>query len=124
MTPLALYTFAGAVIFLLGLWGIAARAHLLWKILGFNLMGSGVFLILLAAPPRLDPDQADPVTQAMVLTGIVVAAAATAVALGMSLRVVARTGVPYLHEDGSKYPGADVEAQDLGGPPRPGADTR
>ena len=99
MTPLALYAAAGCGLFLMGLWGVAARAHLFWKILGFNLMGSGVFLILLAAPPRLEPDQADPVTQAMVLTGIVVAAAATAVALGMTLRVVARTGVPFLFED-------------------------
>ena len=99
MTPLAMYAAAGCGLFLMGLWGIAARAHLFWKILGFNLMGSGVFLILLAAPPRLEPGQADPVTQAMVLTGIVVAAAATAVALGMALRTVARTGAPFLIED-------------------------
>jgi multicomponent Na+:H+ antiporter subunit C len=99
MSPTTLYSAAGAVLFVLGLWGVLARAHLLWKVLALNLMGSGAFLVLLAAPPRLDPATADPVPQAMVLTGIVVAVAATAVALGMALRVAARTGHPYLDED-------------------------
>jgi multicomponent Na+:H+ antiporter subunit C len=99
MTPLALYTATGAVLFLVGLWGAVARAHLLWKVLAFNIMGSGVFLVLLAAPPRLDPARADPVPQAMVLTGIVVAVAATSVALGIALRVATRTGLPFLEED-------------------------
>jgi multicomponent Na+:H+ antiporter subunit C len=102
VTPLALYTAAGATVFSLGLWGVAARAHLFWKILAFNLMGTGVFLILLAGSPRLEGGEADPVPQAMVLTGIVVAAAATAVALGMALRVAARTGRPFLEEDGAR----------------------
>lgn len=99
MTPLALYTAAGVGLFAAGLWGVVARAHLFWKVLGINIMGGGIFLILLAAPPRLDPLHADPVPQAMVLTGIVVAVAATAVALGMALRVAARTGRPFLDED-------------------------
>jgi multicomponent Na+:H+ antiporter subunit C len=99
MTPLALYAAAGGLLFFLGFWGVAARSHLFWKVLAFNLMGSGIFLILLSASPRVDPARADPVPQAMVLTGIVVAAAATGVALGMALRVVARTGRPFLDED-------------------------
>jgi multicomponent Na+:H+ antiporter subunit C len=105
MIPLSLYTLAGASLFFIGLWGVVARAHLLWKVLGINIMGSGVFLILLSASPRLDPEVADPVPQAMVLTGIVVAVAATAVALGMALRVTARTGAPYLQEEAG--PGKD-----------------
>lgn len=99
MIPLNLYTLLGAVLFFVGFWAIMARAHLFWKVLAFNVMGSGVFLILLAAPPRIDPVRADPVPQAMVLTGIVVAAAATALALGMALRVVARTTDPFLEEE-------------------------
>ena len=102
MTPLSLYVGAGAVLFLVGFWGVVARAHLFWKVLGVNVMGGGAFLVLLAAPPRIDPGQADPVPQAMVLTGIVVAAAATALALGMALRVTARTGSPFLEEDGGE----------------------
>lgn len=99
MTPLDLFAATGVLLFALGFWGVMARAHLLWKVLAVNVMGSGAFLVLLAAPPRVDPGVADPVPQAMVLTGIVVSAAATAVALGMALRVVARSGLPYLEED-------------------------
>lgn len=111
MTPLHLYTAAGAILFFMGLWAVLVRAHLFWKVLAVNLMGGGIFLLLLAASPRLDPTVADPVPQAMVLTGIVVAAAATAVALGMALRVAARTGAPYLPEEGDGGPGeARLEA--------------
>ncbi len=104
MTPLELYTLAGILLFAIGLRGVLLRSHLFWKVLGVNVMGGGIFLLLLAAPPRIDPARADPVPQAMVLTGIVVAAAATAVALGMALRVVARTGSPRLEEE---EPGRD-----------------
>ncbi len=113
MTPLALYTAAGVGLFAVGLWGVVARGHLFWKVLGINVMGGGIFLILLAAPPRLDPAQADPVPQAMVLTGIVVAVAATAVALGMALRVAARTGLPFLEEDAGD-PGSGGGADERG----------
>jgi len=99
VTSLVCYVLAGAALFVTGFWGAVARSHLFWKVLAVNVMSGGVFLILLAAPPRIDPSRADPVPQAMVLTGIVVAAAATAVALGMALRVVARTGVPRLEEE-------------------------
>ncbi len=99
MTPLDLYTLVGAVLFVLGLHAVLTRAHLVWKVLGINVAGGGIFLLLLAAPPRLDPAAADPVPQAMVLTGIVVAVAATAVALGLALRVTVRTGSPFLEED-------------------------
>ncbi|CAN5808788.1 hypothetical protein BH23GEM11_BH23GEM11_02040 [soil metagenome] len=99
MTPLDLYTLAGAALFVLGMHAVMVRAHLVWRVLGFNVAGGGIFLVLLAASPRLDPLVADPVPQAMVLTGIVVAVAATAVALGLVLRVTFRTGSPYLVEE-------------------------
>jgi len=99
VSSLVLFTLAGAGLFAAGVWGVVVRAHLFWKVLGFNVAGSGVFLILIAAPPRLDPSQPDPVPEAMVLTGIVVAVAATAVALGMSLRVAARKGEPFLEDE-------------------------
>ncbi len=99
MTPETLYAVGGGGLFILGLLGTLGRDHLIWKVLGVNFMGSGVFLVLVAAAPRLEADAADPVPQAMVLTGIVVAVSATAVALGMALRVAARTGAPYLPED-------------------------
>ena len=99
MTPFTLYALAGGGIFLLGLLGTLTRAHLFWRILGVNFMGSGIFLILIAGAPRLPDHGADPVPQAMVLTGIVVAVSATALALGIALRVVTRTGAAVLSED-------------------------
>jgi len=99
VTSLDLYAWAGVAIFLLALHAVVTRAHLIWKVLAINLMGTGVFLILLAAPARRDPLVADPLPQGMVLTGIVVAVAATALALGMALRVMARTGSPFLTVD-------------------------
>jgi multicomponent Na+:H+ antiporter subunit C len=99
MTPEVLYIVAGTAVFVTGLAGTLGRAHLFWKVLGVNFMGSGIFLVLLAGAPRVAGQGADPVPQAMVLTGIVVAAAATALALGMALRVMVRSGQPYLAED-------------------------
>lgn len=102
MTPEVLYVVAGAAVFFVGLAGTLGRSHLFWKVLGVNFMGSGVFLLLLAGAPRLPGEGADPVPQAMVLTGIVVAAAATALGLGMALRVAVRLGRPHLTEDFGK----------------------
>ena len=98
MSPAIFYALAGGAVFSLGFLGLLCRTHLFWKVLGVNLMGSGIFLLLVAGAPRLPGGGADPVPQAMVLTGIVVAVSATAVALGMALRVAARTGAPYLSE--------------------------
>ena len=114
MTSELIYLLAGAGVAILGLRGAMVRAHLFWKILGVNVMGSGIFLILIAAPPRLAEAGADPVPQAMVLTGIVVALSATALALGVALRVAARTGRPYLEEEEGRpveSPTAESEIQ-------------
>jgi multicomponent Na+:H+ antiporter subunit C len=97
MIPVLPFTLAGIALFGLGLHAFLVRGHLVWKVLAMNVMGTGIFLILVSAPARLDPGVADPVPQAMVLTGIVVAAGVTAFALGVALRVVARTGRPTLH---------------------------
>lgn len=102
MSSFELYALGGIAILLLGFFAAMTRSHLFWKVLALNVMGTGIFLLLLAAAPRLDPAVADPVPQAMVLTGIVVSAAATALALGMTLRVAARTGRAFLAEPRSR----------------------
>lgn len=86
-----LYALGGALLFALGLHGVLARAHLIRKILAFNVMGSGVFLALVGLAQR--GGHPDPVPQAMVLTGIVVAVSATAFALILARRYYAVTGV-------------------------------
>ncbi len=99
MSPLDLYTIAGVVIVMLALYAALTRAHLLWKVFAFNLMGTGIFLFIMAAPARRSPSVADPVPEAMVLTGIVVAVASSALALGIALRVTGRSDVPFLPDD-------------------------
>lgn len=100
MSAPTLYLVAGTFLFAAGLHGVLVRAHLIWKVLAMNVMASGVFMVLIAGSPRLDAGAADPVPQAMVLTGIVVALASTALALGMALRLAARSGAPLLREAG------------------------
>lgn len=79
-----LYALAGCALFAMGAAGAALLAHLVRRILAFNLMGNGAFLVLVGLAQR--DGSVDPVPQAMVLTGIVVAVAATALALALARR--------------------------------------
>lgn len=95
------YYLCGTGLFCLGLYGVVALPHLLRKILALNIMGSGVFMVLMALASRSAPIP-DPIPQAMVLTGIVVSVCATALALALVLRLQAATGRISLdeHQDG------------------------
>jgi multicomponent Na+:H+ antiporter subunit C len=87
MSPTALlYSLGGAALLGLGLHGAIVRPELLRKVLALNLAGSGVFLVLVAFAYRPD-GPADPVPHALVLTGIVVAVSATALALALIRRL-------------------------------------
>ncbi|MDD5404668.1 MAG: NADH-quinone oxidoreductase subunit K [Sulfuricella sp.] len=85
-----LFACVGALLFAMGIAGVILIGHLLRRILAFNVMGSGAFLILVGLAQRNDVP--DPVPQAMVLTGIVVTVAATALALALVRRLFALTG--------------------------------
>jgi multicomponent Na+:H+ antiporter subunit C len=74
-------------LFIVGLFGLTACRDLLRRIIGLNIMGSGVFLLLVASADRLPGRAPDPVPHAMVLTGIVVAVSATALALALASRI-------------------------------------
>lgn len=87
-----MYALVGIGLFCLGLYALIVREHLLRKILAINVMGSGVFLVLVALAMRGGEVPPDPVPHAMVITGIVVAVSATALALGLMLKVKAATG--------------------------------
>lgn len=98
MTSALLYALAGALLCGIGLAGLLILRHLLRRLLAFNLLGSGVFLILVGLPAhRHGPD---PVTHALVLTGIVVAVAATALAVVLIRRYFHFTGRTELPTDG------------------------
>ena len=82
MSAALIYAVAGIALFVVGVVGLILQSHLLRKILAFNIMGSGVFLVLVGLGQR--GGMPDPVPQAMVLTGIVVTVAATALALALA----------------------------------------
>ncbi len=91
MSPGLLYALAGMLLFVMGLAGFALLRHLLRRLMAFNLVGSGTFLVLVGLAQRPDGEP-DPVAQALVLTGIVVAIAATALALVLMRRWFDLTG--------------------------------
>ncbi len=89
MTPATLYGLLGAALIGVGLYGAMMQAMPLRRLLGLNFIGSGVFLLYGVAARRGAAAglAGDPVPQAMVITGIVVAFAATALAVALILRL-------------------------------------
>ncbi len=92
MNSIWLYALIGAGLFSLGLYALIIHAHLLRKILALNVMGSGIFLLLIALAQRTEGKLPDVVPHAMVITGIVVAVSATALALILMLKLTALNG--------------------------------
>ena len=84
----------------LGLYGLIANPQPLRKILAFNLLGSGVFLLfgVVARRGAAAGLGGDPVPQALVITGIVVAFSATALAVALLLRLFDATGSATLRD--------------------------
>lgn len=101
MTAGTLAGLTGAMLIGLGLYGLLVHPQPLRKILAFNLLGSGVFLVfgIVARKGAAAGLPADPVPQALVITGIIVAFAATALAIGLLLRLVAVGGRSTLDAD-------------------------
>jgi multicomponent Na+:H+ antiporter subunit C len=89
-----LFGVCGAALVGLGLFGLIVQPHPLRKILAFNLLGGGAFLVFGALARRAAAAglASDPVPQALVITGIVVAFAATALGVGLVLRLFAESG--------------------------------
>ncbi len=85
-----IFAVTGVALFTAGVTGLILQSHLLRKIIAFNIMGSGAFLVLVGLSQR--DGASDPVPQAMILTGIVVAIAATALALALARRLLNQTG--------------------------------
>ena len=82
----------------LGLYGLIVNVQPLRKILALNLLGSGVFLLfgVIARRGAAAGLGGDPVPQAMVITGIVVAFSATALAVALLLRLFKESGAATL----------------------------
>ena len=71
----------------MGLLSLVLGQHPVRKILALNVMGTGIFLFLVAGATRYGLETPDPVPHAMVLTGIVVAVSATALGLALAGRI-------------------------------------
>ena len=102
MSDATLFGLCGAVRVGLGLFGLIVHPQPLRKILAFNLVGGGVFLLFGAVARRgaAAGFGGDPVPHALIITGIVVAFAATALAIALLLRLFRETGRTTLGSDG------------------------
>lgn len=100
MTAATLFGVSAALLIGLGLYGLIVNPNPLRKILAFNIIGSGVFLLLgsIARRGAAAGMGGDPVPQALLITGIVVAFSATALAVALLLRLAAVTGSATLAE--------------------------
>jgi multicomponent Na+:H+ antiporter subunit C len=94
-----IFALCGAALVGIGLYGFVAHAHLLRRLVAFNVIGSGIFLLFGATGYRRIDLGADPVPQALIITGIVVALSATALAVALVTRHAQLTGSARLPED-------------------------
>jgi multicomponent Na+:H+ antiporter subunit C len=110
------YGLVGAALAGIGLYGLIVHHHVLRKILSFNLLGAGVFLIAGAVARRgaAAALPGDPVLQGLVITGIIVAFAATALAVALLLRLGQATGSASLSPDALDHAAADGDSGALG----------
>ncbi|MCV2360049.1 MULTISPECIES: NADH-quinone oxidoreductase subunit K [Roseateles] len=109
MNAATLFGLCAALLIGIGVYGLIVNPHPLRKILAFNIIGSGVFLLFGAIARRGAGAGfgGDPVPQALLITGIVVAFAATALAVALLLRLFDASGSvtlanepPPQHKDG------------------------
>ena len=103
MNAATLYGLCSTVLVGLGLYGLIVHPEPLRKILAFNLIGGGVFLLLgvVARRGAAAGFGGDPVPQALAITGLVVAFASTALALALLVRLSSKLGRANLPSDGS-----------------------
>ncbi len=101
MSAATLYGLCGATLVGIGLFGLIVHPQLLRKILALNLIGGGAFVLLgvFARRGAAAGFGGDPVPQALVITGIVVAFSATALAVTLLLRLFQTTGQAILPSD-------------------------
>jgi len=82
-----IYGLTGILLFSFALRVALSRVTFLRRVLAINVAGAGLFLVFIAAAYRGAEQPADPVPHALVLTGIVVAFSATALAIALAKRL-------------------------------------
>ena len=118
MSGETLFGLCGAGVVGLGLYGLIVHPHPLRKIVSFNLLASGMFLLfgVVARRGAAAGLGGDPVPQALLITAIVVSFAATALLVALLLHIVAAGGEASLRADpapragtgGAGSPGSDA----------------
>jgi len=101
MDPVTLFGLCAAGLVGLGLYALIVNPQPLRKIVAFNVVGSGVFLLfgVIARRGAASGWGGDPVPQALLITGLVVAFCATALALAVLLRLFEESGSASLDLD-------------------------
>lgn len=89
LQPGVLFGLCGAALVGIGLFSVVTHPGLLRRIVGCNIVGAGIFLVFGAVARRGGAAgfAADPVPQALVITGIVVAFSASALAVALLKRL-------------------------------------
>jgi multicomponent Na+:H+ antiporter subunit C len=108
MSGVTVFGLCAAVAVGLGLYGLITNPQPLRKIIAFNLLGSGVFLLFGVIGRRGTAAGVgnDPVPQALVITGVVVAFSATALAIALLLRLFQKAGSTTLRSGASPSAGS------------------
>jgi multicomponent Na+:H+ antiporter subunit C len=101
LSTATLYGLCAAALAGFGVYSVIVDPNPLRKILAVNLIGGGVFVVfgVVARRGAAAGFLGDPVPQALVITGIVVAFAATALAVALLLRLFHETGDVGLRSD-------------------------
>lgn len=92
METYLIYAYLAPVVFSIALGGAFICRHFFKKIIAVNIMGASVFLLFVSIAQRDAQAYPDPVPHAMVITGIVVAVSASALALAIARKVRVLTG--------------------------------
>jgi multicomponent Na+:H+ antiporter subunit C len=116
MSAATVFGLCAAAVVGLGLYGVITNPQPLRKIVAFNLLGSGVFLVfgVVARRGAAAGFGGDPVPQALVITGIVVAFSATALAIALLLRLFQAGGSATLRADARERAGASAGTDPTG----------
>jgi multicomponent Na+:H+ antiporter subunit C len=112
MNAPTLFGLCASVLVGLGVYGFIVNPQPLRKILAFNLIGNGIFLAcaVIARKGAAAGMRGDPVPQALLITAIVVAFAASALAVALLLRLYEETGAATLTADGPAAAPSNGEA--------------
>jgi multicomponent Na+:H+ antiporter subunit C len=109
MSETTLFGLCASALVGLGLYGFIIHPEPLRKLLAFNLVGSGVFVLfgVIARRGAAAGMGGDPIPQALVITGIIVAFAGSALAVALLLRLSEETAPARPGADASPAPDGD-----------------